>query len=40
MQNSFWNKRNMIVLYRSPEQTDLHATIEFYNQVYCSKIFV
>ena len=34
------NKRTMMVLYRSPEQTALHTYCWSFSQVYCSKIFV
>ena len=34
------NKRTMMVLYRSPEQTDLHTYYWSFSQVYCSKTFV
>ena len=34
------NKRTMMVLYRSPEQTALHTYCWSFSQVHCSKIFV
>ena len=34
------NKRTMMVLYRSPEQTDLNTYYLSFSQVHCSKIFV
>ena len=34
------NKRTMMVLYCSPEQTDLHTYCWSFSQVHCSKIFV
>ena len=34
------NKRTMMVLYRSLEQTDLHTYCWSFSQVHCSKIFV
>ena len=34
------NKRTMMVLYRSPVQTDLHTSYLSFSLVHCSKIFV
>ena len=34
------NKRTMMVLYRSPEQTALQTYCWSFSQVHCSKIFV
>ena len=34
------NKRTMMVLYRSPEQTALHTYCWSFSQAHCSKIFV
>ena len=36
----FRNKRTMMVLYRSPDQTDLHIYCLSFSQVHCSRIFV
>ena len=33
-------KRTMMVLYRSPDQTDLHIYCWSFSQVHCSRIFV
>ena len=39
-ENEILKKRTMMVLYRSPEQIDLHTYRWSFSQVHCSKIFV
>ena len=40
LSRQLWYKRTMVVLYRSPDQTNLHIYCWSFSQVHCSRIFV